>query len=129
MQDGVKPDVSTALETIIIFSPNHSQLADFYQRGFILGEANHSPRHIGFQVGPIYLGFDESEAMPEGNRVSLWFTVEDLHASFKRLVDLGAEVRYPPTKKTWGGMLASVYDPEGNLIGLSQRRWEQIDVG
>jgi len=114
-----------ALETVIIFSPRYLELADFYQRGLMLGEPNLSPKHIGFQVGPVYLGFDEAEATVKGSSVSLWFTVEDLQVSFDLLVSMGAEVRYPPSQKPWGGFLASVFDPEGNTIGLSQRLMEQ----
>jgi predicted enzyme related to lactoylglutathione lyase len=54
--------------------------------------------------------------------VTLWFTVDDIQATFDRLVALGARVRYPPSQKPWGGYLACVYDPDGNMLGLSQRQ-------
>ena len=47
---------------------------------------------------------------------------QGIHATFGRLVAQGAKVRYTPTQKPWGGFLASVYDPDGNLIGISQRQ-------
>jgi uncharacterized glyoxalase superfamily protein PhnB len=47
--------------------------------------------------------------------------VDDLQATFERLVALGATVRYPPTRKPWGAELAAVYDLDGNLLGLAQR--------
>jgi len=71
----------------------------------------------------LYLGFDLVEGLDEPSigGGSLWFGVPDLDAYFAKLVDLGAEVRYPPEEKPFGDRLASVYDPDGNIIGLVQR--------
>jgi len=41
--------------------------------------------------------------------------------TFKRFKELGAKVKYTPTKKPWGDVLAALYDPDGNVIGLAQR--------
>jgi lactoylglutathione lyase len=114
----------THLETVIIFTERLEELAQFYREAFQLGEYESSPQHLGQQVGPVYLGFDQVDevdgAAPGG--VTLWFTVDNIHATFGRLVAKGAKVRYPPTQKPWGGFLASVYDPDGNMIGISQRQ-------
>jgi predicted enzyme related to lactoylglutathione lyase len=85
---------------------------------------------MGQQVGPVYLGFDQVEnahatGAPPELGVSLWFTVEDIQATYDRLVALGARVRYPPTKKPHAGYLASVYDLDGNILGLAQRQPEK----
>ncbi len=53
--------------------------------------------------------------------VTMWFDVDDLDQTFARLLELGATVRYGPVDKPWGARLAAVYDPDGNIIGLSQR--------
>jgi catechol 2,3-dioxygenase-like lactoylglutathione lyase family enzyme len=102
------------------------ELADFYRKGLDLGEYQSSPDHLGQMVGPVYLGFDQVEVGASGDRASqgatLWFTVDDLQATFEHLVSLGARVRYSPTEKPWGATLASVYDPDGNLVGLAQRQ-------
>jgi predicted enzyme related to lactoylglutathione lyase len=99
-------------------------LAAFYQEALQLGPFEHSPQHMGQQVGPAYLGFDQVERLEgdPGANVTLWFTVDDIEATFDRLVALGARVRYRPTQKPWGGYLACVYDPDGNMMGLSQRQ-------
>ena len=111
------------LETIIIFTPQMDQLARFYQQAFDLDDYQSSPRHLGQQVGPIYLGFDQVDEAKTGNpSVTLWFTVDDIQATYERLLALGAHDRYPPTLKPWGAVLAAVYDPDGNMVGLSQRQ-------
>ena len=93
----------TALETVIIFTTQMEKMAHFYQEAFDLGEFNLSPAHMGLQVGQVYLGFDQVEEQETGGGVTIWFTVDDIEASFNRLVAMGAEVRYPPTRKPWGG--------------------------
>lgn len=114
----------THLETVIIFTERMEELAQFYREALQLGEYKSSPQHLGQQVGPIYLGFDQVDEV-EGTApggVTLWFTVDNIHATFGRLLAQGAKVRCPPTQKPWGGFLASVYDPDGNMIGISQRQ-------
>ena len=114
------------LETVIIFTERMEELAGFYQKALQLGPYQHSPNHMGQQVGPVYLGFDQLQEPAGSGRagVTLWFTVDKIQAIFDRLVALGAEVRYPPTQKPWGAFLAAVYDPDGNMVGLSQRQAE-----
>lgn len=112
-----------AIDTAIIFTTRMEALAAFYREGLQFGEPDRSPGHIGFQVGPVYLGFDQvDEAWASPGAVTLWFRVADLQAAFDRLVAAGARVRYAPVTKPWGDLLAAVYDPDGNLIGLAQRK-------
>ena len=113
------------LDTVIINSTDIEALAAFYQKGFMLPEPNRdNENHLGFQIGTIYLGFDlVKEAHQEyPGAISLWFRVDDLQATFEHFVNLGAKVKYPPTEKPWGDTLAALYDPDGNLLGLAQRK-------
>lgn len=110
-----------ALETVIIFTTRMETLGDFYQTGLGLGPFNHSPGHIGMDIGPVYLGFDQVEEARGTGGATMWFTVDDLEATFERFVGLGATVRYGPTHKPWGAYLAALYDLDGNMFGLSQR--------
>jgi predicted enzyme related to lactoylglutathione lyase len=111
------------LETVIIFTKQIDELASFYQEALEIGPYEHSPGHIGCRVGPVYFGFDQVEDGESSPRMgaTLWFTVDDIEDTFDRLVKMGAKVKYPPTEKPWGAVLAAVYDPDGNLLGLSQR--------
>jgi uncharacterized glyoxalase superfamily protein PhnB len=113
-----------AVDTVMIFTTRMHELVDFYRRGFDLADpVGHSDNHLGLQIGELYLGFDQvEEAWKSPGAVSLWFRVDDLEATFNRLVEMGAEVRYGPTRKPFGDHLASVYDPDGNLLGISQRQ-------
>ncbi len=111
------------LETVIIFTAQMEKLALFYKQAFDLGDYQASPRHLGQQIGPIYLGFDQVDETTTGNpTITLWFTVDDIQATYEQMLALGAQDRYPPTEKPWGAVLAAVYDPDGNMVGLSQRQ-------
>jgi len=121
-----KPQIDgTSLETIIIFTCQMKALADFYRQGLDLGPYQESPHHLGCLVGSVYFGFDQIDAdcaeVRSRSGPTIWFTVEDIQGCFTRLVELGAAVRYPPTEKPWGAVLASLKDPDGNTFGISQR--------
>ncbi|UCD41008.1 MAG: VOC family protein [Chloroflexota bacterium] len=111
------------LQTVIIQTGRLAKMADFYARGFELGEpAATGNDHLGFPLPNLYFGFDLVEDVPEPSGVvSLWFEVEDIEATFTRFEELQARIKYPPTKKPWGAILAALYDPDGNLFGISQR--------
>lgn len=112
------------LETVVVFTSQMEQLAGWYGEALGLSAFESSPGHLGQQLGAVYLGFDQvdEEAGDTPPGVTLWFSVNDIESTFERLVALGARVRYPPTQKPWGARLASVYDPDGNIIGIAQRR-------
>jgi uncharacterized glyoxalase superfamily protein PhnB len=114
----------TELRTVIVYTTRMEELADWYRRALDLGEWEEAPGHRGQRVGPVYLGFDrvDDPAGSPPSAVTLWFTVDDVEATFERMASMGAEVRYPPTEKPWGDTLASLLDPDGNVIGLAQRR-------
>ena len=116
----------TALETVIVFTTRMKELAEFYRQGLNIGPYQESPQHLGCHVGSVYFGFDQVRDEPAEARSQLgptiWFSVDDIHVSFDRLVELGATVRYAPTEKPWAGILASLKDPDGNIFGIAQRR-------
>lgn len=113
----------TQLGTVIVFTKQMTQLAGWYQQALGLGAYESSPGHLGQTLGSVYLGFDQVEdgVADTSPGVTLWFVVDDIESTFARLVELGATVRYPPTEKPWGETLASVQDPDGNIIGIAQR--------
>lgn len=84
-----------------------------------------APAYIEFRIGD-----DEDEfgiigrkyapkAMQPGpgGAVLLWH-VDDLQASFDRLLELGAKVYEPITERSGGFITASVVDPFGNVLGI-----------
>jgi predicted enzyme related to lactoylglutathione lyase len=121
----------TILHTVIIKTKRMSELVDFYGKGLELGEAiSFGPDHMGFVLPNAYFGFDlvgEGDGVSPG-AASAWFEVDDLQTAFQRFESLGAVVIYPPTKKPWGAILASLNDPDGNVFGLAQRGTNPIEI-
>lgn len=114
-----------SLDTVIIYTTRMAELAAFYGDGLELPayEAE-GTRHLGCKVGEVYFGFDqgdEASGQPP-SAVTVWFTVDDLQRTFERFVGLGAQVVARPAKKPWGARIAAVLDPDGNRVGLAQRR-------
>jgi catechol 2,3-dioxygenase-like lactoylglutathione lyase family enzyme len=115
--------IRVTLQTVIIQTGQIVEMADFYARGFELGEAAATGGdHLGFPLPNLYFGFDLVDDVPDPSGVvSLWFEVEDIETTFSRFQEMEARIEYPPTKKPWGAILAALYDPDGNLFGISQR--------
>lgn len=115
-----------AIHTVIIFTTRIEKLSEFYRLGLGIGPFQESPNHRGCHVGDIYFGFDQidkdTDRSPMTSGTTIWFEVDDIHARFDRLVELGATVRYPPMEKPHAGFLASLMDPDGNIFGIAQRR-------
>lgn len=112
-------------DTVIVFTPQMLKLAEFYQQGFVFDPpVTTSEQHIGFALENLYLGFDQVDEpfSAAGSNTTLWFRVDDIEATFNHLIELGATVRYAPTEKYFGDKVAAVYDLDGNMLGLSQRK-------
>ena len=112
------------LDTVIICTTRMKELAEFYKLGLQLQEPKaHETNHLGFQLQNNYLGFDkvDKEQNNQTGAISLWFRVDNIKETFNRFKELGARVKYSPTVKPWGELLAALYDPDGNTFGLAQR--------
>jgi predicted enzyme related to lactoylglutathione lyase len=89
------------LHTVIIQTSKMGELAAFYVQSLELVEIAPEPTGV----------------------ISFWFEVDDLEETFQRFKKLGAEVKYPPTPKPWGAILAALFDPVGNLFGFHKGVW------
>lgn len=116
-----RPDAT--IHTVIIQTTRIKEMAAFYGQGLGLGEpVATGGDHLGFPLRNVYFGIDLVEQSPAATGViSLWFEVEDIEATFSLFERSGAVVKYPPSKKPWGAVLAALYDPDGNVFGLTQR--------
>ena len=114
---------SATLHTVIIQTSYLKKAANFYSEGLDFGEpAPTGGDHLGFPLPNAYIGFDFVEEAPQPSGViSLWFEVQNLEETFQKFQKMGAKVKYPPTAKPWGAILAALHDPDGNLFGLNQR--------
>ncbi len=50
--------------------------------------------------------------------ICLAFTVDEINREYEKVVALGAEIIEPPTKRPWGAINMSFYDPDNNKVFL-----------
>ena len=103
-------------------------LTSFYERALgaevvyrFPGEAGDA--YVSLALGTESLGIghdpDVVDAVDAGDRVALWFYVDDVDAAFAAAISAGAAETRAPTDMPWGERVAQVRDPDGNLVNLA----------
>lgn len=97
----------------------------FYQEKLGLELLFSHPEHgyASFSAGAIRLGLAVPGAdQPElvGRHTGIGLEVTDLEGEHARLSGLGVSFTMPPTWQPWGGFMALVADPDGNVYYLDQ---------
>lgn len=92
----------------------------WYTKAFQVEPYFDEPFYVGFNIGGYELGL-----MPEGDKANLkgenilsYWGVEDIHKEYERLLELGATKHEEPTNVGGELMVASVFDPWKNIIGI-----------
>lgn len=52
----------------------------------------------------------------QNQNICLAFTVDDIEREYKKVLALGASVIEGPTKRPWGAVNMSFYDPDHNMV-------------
>jgi predicted enzyme related to lactoylglutathione lyase len=78
-----------------------------------------SPRYVGYKSGDIEIGLVPSGDKHESSALAYW-TVSDIAASVKALVDAGGTVVQEIMNVGYGMLVASVKEPNGSIVGLRQ---------
>ena len=52
----------------------------------------------------------------QNQNICLAFTVDDIEREYKNVLALGAKVIEGPTKRPWGAINMSFYDPDNNMV-------------
>jgi predicted enzyme related to lactoylglutathione lyase len=76
-----------------------------------------APYYVGFTVAGQDIGLD-----PHGHTegMTAYWHVDDIESSLQALLDAGAETLQTVRDVGGGRLIASVKDPDGNIIGLIQ---------
>jgi len=108
-----------------IFVGDLSRAITFYQDklGLHLQFSSLEHGYASFATGSIRLGIalpgpDQAELV--GRHTGIGLEVADLYAEHTRLSGLGVQFAMPPTKQPWGGFMALISDPDGNIFYLDQ---------
>ena len=123
---GKRPSESKAkptflgLRTVIYRVNNLKEAKSWYSQA--LGVEPYFDRdfYVGFNVAGYELGLepDDSESENKPGGVAAYWGVEDIEASLKRLLELGA-TKHSGVQDVGGGIrVATVVDPFGNIFGV-----------
>jgi predicted enzyme related to lactoylglutathione lyase len=78
-----------------------------------------SPRYVGYKCGDMEIGLVPDNDHRQPSALAYW-TVDDITASMKALVDAGGTVEQEITDVGYGLLVGSVKDPNGSVVGLRQ---------
>jgi len=78
-----------------------------------------SPQYVGYKNGGMEIGLVPNADGRPANGIAYW-TVSDIAASVKALVDAGGTVVQDITDVAYGLLVASIKDPNGAIVGLRQ---------
>jgi predicted enzyme related to lactoylglutathione lyase len=104
-----------------VFVSDFSRAVDFYSNtlGLKLNMREDNFGYASYDAGPVSFALAESEDPGlVGKHTGIGFIVADIDATYTELVDKGVEFDMLPTKQPWGGILALMKDPDGNVFYL-----------
>ena len=119
--DTKEPHMFLGLRTVKYDVQDMAKAKDWYSKVFGIQPYFDEPAHyVGYNVGGYELGLTpepKASAKRDAAGVAYW-GVEDIRASYKRLLDLGA-TSVSDVQDVGGGILvAEVRDPFGNVLGI-----------
>lgn len=113
------------MATISFWAEDHAAAKAWYSELLGMQPYFDMPGYFEFRLGDYQheLGLIDSRYAPAGyskqtgGTITYWH-VDDLEASLKRLLELGATLHQPITDRGHGFVTASVLDPFGNILGI-----------
>ena len=108
------------LRTVVYMVDDLPAAKEWYIKAFNATPYYDTPYYVGFNIGGFELGLHPKEKNDEtdnGTVLSYW-GVEDIQKTYQEFLDLGAEKHESPNNVGGDIMVASVYDPWKNIIGL-----------
>lgn len=110
----------------ILLTRDLPQLVRFYEGalgaavGYHFGSGEQDD-YVSVQIGAVRFGIGrDPDALPPsvGDRVALWFYVDDVDATYEAWVSAGGRTEQAPADMPWGERVAQVRDPAGNLVNI-----------
>jgi predicted enzyme related to lactoylglutathione lyase len=108
-----------------LFVSDLDQAVEFYasKLGLELEFSDSDHGYASLSAGPIRLGLalpgpDQQDLI--GRHTGIGLAVADLKTEHARLTTLGVTFTMEPTRQPWGGFMALIADPDGNLFYLDE---------
>ena len=108
------------LRTVVYMVEDLEKAKEWYIKAFKTKPYYDTVYYVGFSIGGYELGLHPKEKTKvNGNaNVLAYWGVEDIKKEYKALIDLGATKHEEPNNVGGEIVVASVYDPWNNIIGI-----------
>ncbi len=96
------------------------KLADFYKALLETDNGSQDEVHqtIIAEETMLTIYNDGSRKNNNNRNMCIAFTVENMEQEYHKILELGAEIIEKPTKRPWGAVNMSFYDPDRNVVYL-----------
>ncbi len=110
------------LRTVVYMVSDLAKAKEWYSKAFSSKPYYDTPHYVGFNIGGFELGLHPKEKAKakgtDNGTVLMYWGVDDVQKSFDSLIELGATKHEEPNNVGGDIMLATVYDPWKNIIGI-----------
>ncbi len=115
-----KKSLMLGLRTTIYMVDDIVKGTKWYSKAFNTKPYFNEPFYVGFNIGGYELGLqsEERDLNSKTENVFSYWGVNNINEAYKHLIDLGAKVHEEPNNVGSDIMVASVYDPWNNIIGI-----------
>ncbi|MCS7207800.1 MAG: VOC family protein [Dehalococcoidia bacterium] len=112
---------------VILWTDNMEDMVRFYRDALGLKEHSRHKDFVAFAVSPGVRLSVGRHSQVQGKardpfRVMVNLQVADIHAVYEELRRRGVVFLRPPEREHWGGWVATLQDPDGNILQLLQLR-------
>ena len=108
------------LGEVSLLTNNVVKLADFYKALLEINNDSNDEVHqtIIAEETMLTIYNDGSIKNNDNQNMCIAFTVDNIEKEYQKVLALGAEIIEKPTKRPWGAVNMSFYDPDRNVIYL-----------
>jgi hypothetical protein len=112
--------MATSIRTILLTTPQRSNLVRFYRDGLGLGDPEHAAGEESFQLGELRLGVSSGDSRLRAPvpRTTLTFLIDDMEEKVGHLKSLGVPFDVEPSSNGAVARRAVCRDPDGNFVVL-----------
>ncbi|WP_296382778.1 VOC family protein [Winogradskyella sp.] len=115
-----KKSLILGLRTTIYMVDDIVKATEWYSKAFNTKPYFNEPFYVGFNIGGYELGLqsEERDLNSKTENVFSYWGVDDIEEAYKYLISLGATKHEEPNNVGDDIMVASLYDPWNNVIGI-----------
>ena len=115
-----KKSLMLGLRTTIYMVSDIVKGTEWYSKAFNTKPYFNEPFYVGFNICGYELGLqaEERDVDSKTENVFSYWGVDDIHETYQYLLNLGATIHEEPNNVGDDIMVASLYDPWNNIIGI-----------